>query len=56
MNPGAEKLPTWVQAVAPLILIAFIVTGGFWLKRMEAKAREEERRRKESLGDVSGEK
>jgi hypothetical protein len=46
VNPG-ETLPTWIRAVAPLILIAVIFLGGIWLQNMERKARLIEKQRAE---------
>ena len=55
MEPGADKLPVWVEAVAPLVLIAIIFLGGMWLRAMEMKARALEKRQMQANADKTPE-
>jgi len=39
MEPGMAKLPMWLTATAPLLLLALIFAGGYWLQWKEKKDR-----------------
>jgi hypothetical protein len=54
MQPGMEKLPIWLTATAPLALLAIIFLGGFWLQKMEKKARSIEKQQMEEPPDEVG--
>jgi len=45
MQPGADRLPEWVQAIAGLVLLAIILAGGYWLQMKEKKDRAAEKAR-----------
>ncbi len=45
MQPGADRLPEWVQAIAGLLLLGIILAGGWWLQQKEKKDRAAEKAR-----------
>jgi hypothetical protein len=48
MQPGADRLPEWVQAIAGLLLLAIIMFGGWWLQTKEKKDRALEKERRDA--------
>lgn len=45
MQPGVEKLPEWIQALAGIALLGIIMLGGWWLQVKEKKDRAIEKQR-----------
>jgi hypothetical protein len=45
VEPGADRLPEWIMALASLLLFGLILLGGLWLRQMEIKARALEKQR-----------
>ena len=49
MQPGADRLPEWVQAIAGILLLGIIFLGGYWLQQKEKKDRAAEKERLASI-------
>jgi hypothetical protein len=45
MQPGVDRLPEWVQAIAGILLLGIIFVGGYWLQQKEKKDRAAEKER-----------